>query len=88
MMRSTGGVLPICSAISNLPKALRERLEAEFSVGLPEIDRRYDSSDGTRRYLLKLADGKTVETVWMPEGSAPPSVFRARSAVRWTASSA
>ena len=28
----------------------------------------YDSTDGTRRYLLKLADGKTVETVWMPEG--------------------
>ncbi|MEI9813852.1 MAG: hypothetical protein WDO18_14945 [Acidobacteriota bacterium] len=24
--------------------------------------------DGTRRYLLKLADGKTVESVWMPEG--------------------
>jgi len=23
--------------------------------------------DGTRRYLLRLADGKTVETVWMPE---------------------
>jgi len=37
-------------------------------VGVPEIDRQFDSTDGTRRYLLKLADGKTVETVWMPEG--------------------
>ena len=35
---------------------------------MPSIERRYDSIDGTRRYLLKLADGKTVETVWMPEG--------------------
>src|SRR5580700_3336322 len=52
------------AAISNLPKALRANLE----LGLPEIERRYDSTDGTRRYLLRLADGKTVETVWMPEG--------------------
>ncbi len=54
--------------ISTLPKALRERIAHELPIVLPEIERRYDSSDGTRRYLLKLADGKTVETVWMPEG--------------------
>jgi 23S rRNA (adenine2503-C2)-methyltransferase len=40
----------------------------EFPLGLPVVDRQYESSDGTRRYLLRLADGKTVETVWMPEG--------------------
>ncbi|HEV2202667.1 MAG TPA: 23S rRNA (adenine(2503)-C(2))-methyltransferase RlmN [Bryobacteraceae bacterium] len=57
-------------AISNLPKPLRRRLAGEFPVGLPEIARRYDSVDGTVRYLLKLADGKTVETVWMPESKA------------------
>jgi len=50
--------------VSNLPKPLRELLP----LGLPEIDRVFDSTDGTRRYLLRLADGKTVETVWMPEG--------------------
>src|SRR5690348_8850978 len=50
--------------VSTLPKALRE----EFPVGIPEVHRTFDSSDGTRRYLLKLADGKTVEAVWMPEG--------------------
>lgn len=53
--------------ISNLPKPLRERLSGEIALGLPEIERIYDSSDGTRRYLLRLDDGKTVETVWMPE---------------------
>ena len=51
-------------AISNLPRALR----ANLALGLPEIERRFESTDGTRRYLLRLADGKTVETVWMPEG--------------------
>ena len=56
------------SAISNLPKALRARLGSDLPLGLPEIERRYDSTDGTRRYLLRLEDGKTVETVWMPEG--------------------
>src|SRR5271156_4780331 len=56
------------TAISNLPKPLREHLSAELPLGLPEIERRYDSADGTRRYLLRLVDGKTVETVWMPEG--------------------
>lgn len=56
------------AAISNLPKALRERLESDLPLGLPEIEKRFESEDGTRRYLLRLGDGKTVETVWMPEG--------------------
>ncbi len=54
-------------AISTISKALRDRLARELPLGLPEVERRYDSVDGTRRYLLKLGDGKTVETVWMPE---------------------
>jgi len=49
--------------VSTLPKPLRE----EFPVGVPEIEREFASTDGTIRYLLKLADGKTIETVWMPE---------------------
>ena len=54
-------------SITNLPKALRTRLSLEISWGLPLVERYYDSIDGTRRYLLGLGDGKTVETVWMPE---------------------
>lgn len=50
--------------ITNIPRNLRETLP----LGLPEIARVYDSTDGTRRYLLRLSDGKTVESVWMPEG--------------------
>ena len=55
-------------SITTLPKAFREQLAGRFDYGLPEVAARYDSVDGTQRYLLKLADGKTVETVLMPEG--------------------
>ncbi len=54
--------------ITNLPSELRSGLEARHGLGLPAIDRMYQSVDGTRRYLLRLADGRTVETVLMPEG--------------------
>jgi 23S rRNA (adenine2503-C2)-methyltransferase len=54
-------------AISNLPRDLRDRLSAEFTIGLPAEQSHFDSRDGTRRYLLTLADGKTIETVLMPE---------------------
>ena len=49
-------------AISSLPKAFREELGRDLPLGLPEIEKYYDSRDGTRRYLLKLDDGKSVET--------------------------
>jgi 23S rRNA (adenine2503-C2)-methyltransferase len=54
--------------IRTLPQAMRQNLAEHHTVGLPEIDRVYDSTDGTRRYLLRLDDGRTVETVLMPEG--------------------
>ena len=55
--------------ISTLPREYRTRLgEQGWRVGLPVIGRKFVSSDGTVRYLMELADGETVETVWMPEG--------------------
>ncbi len=54
--------------ISTLPARVRTELAAQAELGLPELDRRYESADGTRRYLLRLSDGRTVETVLMPEG--------------------
>ena len=50
-----------------LPALLREDLASSAELGLPALDRRYESTDGTRRYLLRLGDGRTVETVLMPE---------------------
>ena len=55
--------------ISTLPQQLRQRLSASgVSLGLPAIERRFVSQDGTVRYLMQLADSESVETVWMPEG--------------------
>ena len=60
---------PAVEQFSNLPLAFRRQLtEAGFSVGLPQIEKKFVSSDGTVRYLLAFADGQSVETVWMPEG--------------------
>src|SRR5258708_33416228 len=55
--------------ISTLPKDFRAALiEKGLAVGLPSIQKNFLSSDGTVRYLVQLADGETVETVWMPDG--------------------
>src|SRR5580658_861413 len=55
--------------ISTLSQKLRGWLaEKGVSIGLPEIEQRFVSQDGTVRYLIAFADGQSVETVWMPEG--------------------
>ncbi len=55
------------SEISNLPQILKNQLLSRNPVGLPTVERRFDSSDGTLRYLLRLEDNRTVEAVLMPE---------------------
>ncbi|MGA8492341.1 MAG: 23S rRNA (adenine(2503)-C(2))-methyltransferase RlmN [Terriglobales bacterium] len=55
--------------ISTLPQELRHSLRQRgLSIGAPAIEKKFMSSDGTARYLVGLADGQSVETVWMPEG--------------------
>lgn len=55
--------------MTTLSQELRERLMTEgWNVGLPEIVQTARSVDGTERYLMRMADGETVETVWMPDG--------------------
>ena len=64
-------------SMTNLPAAFRTRLEREARIGLPEIARRYQSADGSVRYLLALPENTAassgrmlsnvrVETVFMP----------------------
>ena len=56
-------------AITALPLATREALATSGHViGQPELSQTTTSVDGTERYLVRLADGETVETVWMPGG--------------------
>ena len=52
-----------------LPAAMRSELASRAEIGLPEVTEQYSSVDGTRRYLLGLSDGRTVEAVFMPEES-------------------
>ena len=55
--------------VSTLPQGLRAALaERGICVGLPAIEKRFVSQDGTVRYLMGFSDGQSVETVWMPEG--------------------
>ena len=55
--------------ISTLSQKLRVKLaEKGVSIGLPRIEKKFVSQDGTVRYLIGFADGQSVETVWMPEG--------------------
>jgi 23S rRNA (adenine2503-C2)-methyltransferase len=55
--------------ISTLPQDFRRSLaQRGFSVGLPSVEKKFVSTDGTVRYLITYADGQSVETVWMPGG--------------------
>ena len=54
-------------SITPFPAALRAALDNEFQVNLPEVEKKFESQDGTRRYLFRLGDGREVEAVRMPE---------------------
>jgi 23S rRNA (adenine2503-C2)-methyltransferase len=52
---------------ARLPAGLRERLQAAFPQEAASLARRQVSEDGTTKVLLRLADGRTVESVLMPD---------------------
>jgi 23S rRNA (adenine2503-C2)-methyltransferase len=52
--------------MTNLPLTLRERLDRETNIGIPDVVDTVQSADGeTRKDLLRLTDGETVEAVLM-----------------------
>ncbi len=52
--------------MTNLPRALRDKLVQEFPILIPQVVRKQESQkDGTIKYLWKLSDGNCVETVLM-----------------------
>ena len=52
--------------MSNLPKALREKLAERFRIHTPKVlSRQVSAIDGTIKYLWELSDGNAVETVVM-----------------------
>ncbi|MED5356302.1 MAG: 23S rRNA (adenine(2503)-C(2))-methyltransferase RlmN [Pseudomonadota bacterium] len=54
--------------MTNLGKALRDRLSQTAEITPPIIDSQQDSADGTRKWAIKVAGGALVEAVLIPEG--------------------
>jgi len=52
--------------MTNLPQALREDLAERFDLSGLETEERQVSDDGTRKFLFRLRDGTTVESVIIP----------------------
>jgi 23S rRNA (adenine2503-C2)-methyltransferase len=53
--------------MTNLARTYRDLLAEQFVIARPEIVTRQVSADGTRKYLLRIAGGHEVETVYIPE---------------------
>lgn len=54
--------------MTDLPKAFRELLAAHFTLPRLELLTEQRSVDGTRKFLFRLADGQSIETVAIPDG--------------------
>lgn len=55
------------SAMTDLAKGLRSKLEGVAEVRVPSLMREQSSRDGTRKWLLDVGTGNGVETVFIPE---------------------
>ena len=53
--------------MSTISKELRHRMAEHFRISRPEVVRAQHSEDGTRKWLLGLADAREVEAVYIPE---------------------
>jgi 23S rRNA (adenine2503-C2)-methyltransferase len=60
------------AAMSDLGRELRGELARDFRVGTPEVVGREQSVDGTTKFLLQLADGKLIESVFIPDTPGGP----------------
>lgn len=58
------------AAMTDLSQALRTRLASETQITTPVLESKQVSSDGTMKFLFKLADGKLIESVYIPDTPA------------------
>jgi 23S rRNA (adenine2503-C2)-methyltransferase len=56
--------------MSDLRRDLRAQLASQFTITTPHVERMERSSDGTAKLLLRLADGKLIESVYIPDTPA------------------
>lgn len=75
-------------AMTNAGKALREKLKASAEIRGPEIVSQDISADGTRKWVVRVASGSCVETVYIPRADAAPCACPPRRAAPWIAVSA
>jgi len=67
---------PSWEAMTNLPKALRQKLAEVFTLNTHKISRKQGSRDTTQKFLWQLQDGALIESVLIP---ANPSLYGERS---------
>lgn len=53
--------------MTNISKSIRETLQEHFHIDRPAVTKDLLSSDGTRKWLLKFADGNEAEMVYIPD---------------------
>ena len=58
------------TAMTDLPRPLRLQIAKEFALTNPHIVERERSADGTEKFRLRLADGKEIESVFIPDTPA------------------
>jgi len=54
-------------AMTNMSKPLRERLAEVAEIKLPEVVYEDTSKDGTRKWVMRVDGGSSIETVYIPE---------------------
>jgi 23S rRNA (adenine2503-C2)-methyltransferase len=60
---------PDFASMTELPRSFREALGERFAIPRLTIAARQRSADGTEKFLFQLADGESIETVAIPDGS-------------------
>lgn len=65
--------------ITSLPKNFREKLNETAATSTLEVESRYVSTDGTRRFLMKTHDGYPVEAVFIPTAKRDTICFSSQS---------
>src|SRR5258708_13367492 len=58
--------------MTDLSRELRADLASQFSMSTPALAHREKSVDGTEKFLLRLADGRTIESVFIPDTPSMP----------------
>ncbi|MDQ3322007.1 MAG: 23S rRNA (adenine(2503)-C(2))-methyltransferase RlmN [Acidobacteriota bacterium] len=66
-------------ALTDLPKALREKLDETATASTLKVESRFVSVDGTRRFLMKTRDNLPVETVFIPTENRDTICFSSQS---------